>query len=290
MCKNKLQTSVAPTDEHFAIQLVPGDDADACEPDELPAALSALPSANKIKTNREPACSSGVMQEYNEVTNSPIADDGAAVLGSDETLEIKQASCSGLFSSTSKSLLESLHHFRATANTQVAPAQVAIRNTRRFNFSNQFFNREARVEKRGASEVCNYSGVRLLTGIRPPLKNAPKSPSVSAEGRKRKLSSVSPGPTPDQRVIVGTTGRRIKRSKYMPRRPLSANNLCFRKERKKVANAGTAHGVSIRYGDMSRIVSNRRKQLSHEEDRPFKDEAAREAVLYRRVVDAYRRI
>jgi hypothetical protein len=268
------EVSVTPADDQCAVQRICGDAA--CEPALVPAALH---SEIKIETQEQASWSPAVAKK------NPIAD-----------VEREHEICSELFSRTSTNLLASLKSLRTMrTNAQGAPAQVATGFTP-FNYSDTlFFNREARIEGGAASASCR-DAARLLKAIKPPaLENTPKSPFVivSDEGRKRKLSSlnaVALGRIPAQHEIGETARRRIRRSKDKPRRPLSAYNLFFREERNKVANAGTAQGLALGYGDMSRIVSNRWKQLSDEDAKPFKHEAAREQILYRRAIDAYLRI
>jgi hypothetical protein len=190
------------------VQRICGDAA--CEPALVPASLY---SEKKIETQEEASWSPSV------VNKTPIAD-----------VERGQERCSQLFSRTSTKLLESLKSLRTMlTNAQGEPAQIATSYTR-FNSSNTpFFSREEIIEGRAASAVYRDS-MRLRNAIKPPLDYTPESPVVivSDKGRKRKLSSldaVAPGPIPAQYEIGETSGRRIKRSKDMPRRPISAYNL-----------------------------------------------------------------
>lgn len=87
-----------------------------------------------------------------------------------------------------------------------------------------------------------------------------------------------------------TVSRRKKKPKGMPKRPLSAYNIFFQKERVNVlAEAAAAGGVrtAVSFEELGKIIGRRWKALSNSERKQYEDLAQDDAERYKSEMDVF---
>ena len=81
-----------------------------------------------------------------------------------------------------------------------------------------------------------------------------------------------------------SSSRRIKKKKGMPKRPLSAYNLFFQKERVRIYEQSSGR---VTFEDLGKTIGQRWKSLSEEDRREYDELAEAEVARYRQERDVY---
>jgi hypothetical protein len=108
------------------------------------------------------------------------------------------------------------------------------------------------------------------------LDNSPVTAAVTAPTAVENKASIHHGPS---------VSRRIKRKKGMPKRPLSAYNIFFQKERVRIYESCSEGRVS--FEDLGKTIGQRWKSISDKDRHEYDRLADAEVARYRIERDAY---
>jgi hypothetical protein len=122
----------------------------------------------------------------------------------------------------------------------------------------------------------NESPVGTDRGL--PPHQEPKRDKISKEQDRKRQASASPPPAPPG------SRRRNKKERGMPKRPLSAYNFFFQKERPNVLQYGDSsdNTKKVSFENLAKIIGKRWGRLEKEDRKVFDKLAHKESIRYRK--------